>query len=58
MLDTLKHMSMEQLRDTHSELHHIYEHPHTPEHVRQGAAALINFYSAEIDARMMNGEWG
>jgi hypothetical protein len=56
MLDTLTHKSMDELRDARVELSHIHSHPHTPNHVKEAAAVLLNFYGAEMDSRMMRGE--
>lgn len=51
-LPGLKGMSAEDLYNARFRMALIRTNPDTPEHVRQAAVVLINFYGAEIDARI------
>ncbi|BET51740.1 hypothetical protein RGQ21_67220 [Kitasatospora aureofaciens] len=48
----LNRMSTESLFNVRLHMDMIYRHPETPEHVKEAAVAMLNFYGAEIDARM------
>jgi hypothetical protein len=51
-LDTFKGVPTPILRDMLGESRFVYEHDATPPHVKDAAAVLLNFYGAELDARM------
>lgn len=51
-LPGLKGMSGEDLYNARFRMDMIRNHPDTPEHVRQAAVVFINYYGAELDARM------
>lgn len=52
-IDTLKNMSTDQLWRQRREMDYIRRNAHTPEHVKNAAAVLMNFYGAELDYRAM-----
>ena len=52
-LEALRGESTEHLRDMRAVMWEVYSNLSTPEGVKQASAVLINFYGAEIDARMM-----
>jgi hypothetical protein len=54
-MDALKNNSLEDLQAIRREIWDVYDDRTTPDHVKQGAAALINYYGAEIDMRLMKG---
>jgi hypothetical protein len=54
--EALTHMSMRELTCARLDLWRIRNHPSIPEHVKRATTALINFYGAEIDARMSQGQ--
>ncbi|MFD5069126.1 hypothetical protein ACFWNC_14510 [Streptomyces sp. NPDC058369] len=51
-IPSLKTMSGEELYMARFRMDIIRNHPETPNHVKQAAVHLINFYGAEIDARL------
>lgn len=55
-LTALSNISTSELWERRSELWRIRTDRSVPQHVREGADALLSFYGAEIDARMMRGE--
>jgi hypothetical protein len=57
-IPALKSMTGEDLYNARFRMDLIRNHPDTPDHVKQAAVVLINFYGAEIDARMVNTEYG
>lgn len=44
-------LDVETLGTVRRDLFRLHEDPEVPEHVRQGAAALINYYGAILDER-------
>lgn len=55
-LPGLRGMSGEDLYNARFRMDLIRNHPETPEHVKQSAVVLINYYGAELDARMAKRE--
>jgi hypothetical protein len=55
-VEALRRKSTPALYDIRLELDLIHKHPSTPEHVKDAAAVLMNFYGSELDARMSEGE--
>jgi hypothetical protein len=55
-LEPLIPFGTQDLRQERVRLDHIYRHAATPEHVRKAAVVLLNFYGAELDARMTQQE--
>lgn len=51
-MSALKDKSMRDLTEARVGLWDIFEDVNAPDHVRQGAAALLNYYGAEIDMRL------
>lgn len=54
-MGALKDKTLEELQAVRREIWDVFDNRSTPTHVRQGAAALINYYGAEIDMRLMKG---
>ncbi|MFD5308331.1 hypothetical protein [Streptomyces ardesiacus] len=51
-MPALKGVPTSILKDMLGETRFVYEHDETPDHIKHAAAVLINFYGAELDARM------
>jgi hypothetical protein len=52
-IPALNTWTLNHLYDARSRTDLIRTHPDTPDHVKHAAAVLMNFYGAEIDARLV-----
>jgi hypothetical protein len=52
-IPALNTWTTDHLYDARMRMDIVRIHPETPEHVKHAAAVLMNFYGAEIDARLV-----